>query len=87
MIQHAEAANACLREIFPTGYALDATHRPHITILQRFVYPDRFGDPNLLGEMNVTVTVTLKAVSERCPPTQYGHRAGEPFQLSRRAVP
>jgi hypothetical protein len=37
MIQHAEAANALLRKVFPTGYALDATHRPHITMLQRFV--------------------------------------------------
>ena len=37
MIQHAEAANALLRQDFPTGYALDATHRPHITMLQRFV--------------------------------------------------
>ena len=37
MIQHAEAANARLREVFPRGYALDATHHPHITMLQRFV--------------------------------------------------
>src|SRR5262245_35287115 len=37
MIQHAEAANDRLRKVFPEGYALDATHRPHITILQRFV--------------------------------------------------
>jgi len=37
MIQRAEAANALLRKVFPTGYALDATHRPHITMLQRFV--------------------------------------------------
>jgi hypothetical protein len=37
MIQHAEAANASLRKVFPEGYALDATHRPHITMLQRFV--------------------------------------------------
>jgi 2'-5' RNA ligase superfamily len=37
MIQHAEAANARLREVFPRGYALDATHRPHISMLQRFV--------------------------------------------------
>jgi hypothetical protein len=37
MIQHAEAANARLRKVFPEGYALDATHRPHITTLQRFV--------------------------------------------------
>ncbi len=38
MIQRAEAANSRLREVFPTGYALDTTHRPHITILQRFVH-------------------------------------------------
>ena len=37
MIQHAEAANALLRKVFPTGYTLDATHRPHITMLQQFV--------------------------------------------------
>ena len=33
----AKAANARLRKVFPEGYALDATHRPHITMLQRFV--------------------------------------------------
>jgi hypothetical protein len=37
MIQHAEAANARLRKVFPKGYSLDATHRPHITMLQRYV--------------------------------------------------
>lgn len=37
MIKHAEAANARLRQVFSKGYALDATHRPHITTLQRFV--------------------------------------------------
>ena len=38
MIQHAEAANARLRKVFPEGYSLDATHRPHITLLQRYVH-------------------------------------------------
>ena len=37
MIQHAEAANARLLKVFPEGYSLDSTHRPHITMLQRFV--------------------------------------------------
>jgi hypothetical protein len=37
MIQHAEAANAQLLKVFPKGYSLDATHRPHITMLQRYV--------------------------------------------------
>jgi hypothetical protein len=37
MVQHAQAANARLRKAFPKGFALDATHHPHITMLQQFV--------------------------------------------------
>ncbi len=37
MISRAFADNAALREDFPQGFALDATHHAHITLLQRFV--------------------------------------------------
>jgi len=37
MLRHAEANNARLRKVFPQGFALDAMHRPHITVIQRFV--------------------------------------------------
>jgi hypothetical protein len=37
MLERAEANNARLRKVFPRGFALDATHRPHVTLLQRFV--------------------------------------------------
>jgi len=37
MLQHAEANNARLLKAFPGGFALDATHTPHITMIQRFV--------------------------------------------------
>lgn len=37
MLAHAEANNARLRKVFPKGFAMDATHRPHVTLLQRFV--------------------------------------------------
>jgi hypothetical protein len=37
MVQHAEAVNARLRGVFPKGFALDASHRPHVTLVQRFV--------------------------------------------------
>jgi hypothetical protein len=37
MLQHAEANNARLLKVHPNGFALDATHRPHITLIQRFV--------------------------------------------------
>src|SRR5580700_1751143 len=38
MIQHAEAVNARLLKVFPKGFALGATHHPHISILQRYVH-------------------------------------------------
>jgi hypothetical protein len=37
MLKHAEANNARLLAVYPKGFALDATHRPHITTIQRFV--------------------------------------------------
>jgi hypothetical protein len=37
MVQHATATNERLRKVFPKGFALDAAHRPHITLVQRFV--------------------------------------------------
>jgi len=37
MLQRCEANNARLLEVFPKGFAMDATHRPHVTLLQRFV--------------------------------------------------
>jgi 2'-5' RNA ligase superfamily len=40
MIQHATAANARLLASFPKGFTLDATHHPHVSILQQFVRTD-----------------------------------------------
>jgi len=37
MLQHSQAVNDRLLKVFPKGFALDATHRPHITLVQRFV--------------------------------------------------
>ena len=37
MIQHAEAVNTRLLKAFPKGFALGATHHPHISVLQRYV--------------------------------------------------
>jgi hypothetical protein len=37
MLKNAEAANARLRKSFAGGFALDDTHQPHITCLQRYV--------------------------------------------------
>jgi hypothetical protein len=37
MLRHCEANNARLLKVYPKGFALDATHRPHITMIQCFV--------------------------------------------------
>jgi hypothetical protein len=36
MLRHAEAVNARLLNVYPKGFTLDAAHRPHITMIQRF---------------------------------------------------
>ena len=40
MVQHAMAANARLLKSFPKGFSLDATHHPHVSMLQQFVRAD-----------------------------------------------
>src|SRR5262245_51737862 len=37
MVKHAEAANERLLKEFPKGFALDKSHHPHISCLQRYV--------------------------------------------------
>jgi len=37
LMLHAHAVNARLLTAYPAGFALDAAHQPHITVLQRFV--------------------------------------------------
>ena len=37
MVQHATAVNDRLRKDYPKGFSLDASHRPHVTMAQRYV--------------------------------------------------
>ena len=37
MLAHCNANNARLLKVYPDGFTLDAAHRPHITLIQRFV--------------------------------------------------
>jgi hypothetical protein len=37
MLKHAATNNARLLKVYPKGFALDASHRPHVTMLQCFV--------------------------------------------------
>src|SRR5213595_1957289 len=52
MIQHATATNDRLRKVFPKGFALDASHRPHVTLVQRFVRTEDLG--KVFASANVT---------------------------------
>jgi hypothetical protein len=61
MLNHAEANNARLLKVYPKGFALDATHTPHITMLQCFV---RAADLEKLyaAEEKVLAAANLKAM-------------------------
>jgi 2'-5' RNA ligase len=65
MMQHAKAANNRLRQSFPQGFALDATHHPHVTLLQQFVRTDDldkvFTAANAVLTKAKPTTWTLKA--------------------------
>jgi hypothetical protein len=37
MLQHAQATNDRLLKVYPKGFSLDASHRPHVTMAQRYV--------------------------------------------------
>jgi 2'-5' RNA ligase superfamily len=65
MIDHARAANAWLLKSFPKGFSLDATHHPHISMLQQFVRTadlDKvFAAANAVLAQEKPTTWTLKA--------------------------
>ena len=44
VLDRCAAVNAELLDVFPAGFPLDATHRPHITLIQRFVSTARLGE-------------------------------------------
>src|SRR5437763_10914062 len=59
MLQHAAATNKRLLKVFPKGFALDASHRPHVTLVQRFVLTENLDKVyaavgNVFASANVT---------------------------------
>jgi len=59
MIQHAEATNKRLRKVYPKGFALDASHRPHISLVQRFVLTENLDKVyNAVGKVFASANVT-----------------------------
>ena len=61
MLKHARASNARLLGVFPKGFALDATHTPHITMLMAFVRTADL-DKVYAAEEKVLAAVNLNAI-------------------------
>ena len=56
MLEHAKADNARLLKVFPKGFALDATHHPHITMLQQFT---RTADLDITDEQETAAKASI----------------------------
>ncbi|WP_028063763.1 2'-5' RNA ligase family protein [Solirubrobacter soli] len=70
-IRHARQWNARMRESVPTGFALDATHQPHITTLQRFVRTEDLDEVYTVVEQTLAAT-DVAALSYRAVAIGHG---------------
>jgi hypothetical protein len=79
MMQHAIADNARLLKAFPKGFALDATHHPHVTMLQQFV---RTADLNKVYDATAKVLVGEKPTSWKLKAFKYYYIPSPPLGLA-----
>jgi phosphoserine phosphatase len=79
MTARGEADNARLREVFPQGFALDATHRPHLTLLQRFV---RTADLDRVYVSAARVLASADLLALRFEALKYYYIPGGPIGLA-----
>src|SRR6266542_4072972 len=79
MIQHAQADNARLLKAFPKGFALDATHNPHVTLLQQFV---RTADLDKVYAAANKVLATEKPTSWKLKAYKYYYIPSPPIGLA-----
>ena len=79
MIQHAQADNARLLKAFPKGFALDATHHPHISMLQQFV---RTADLEKVYAAVDKVFATEKPTSWKLKAYKYYYTPSPPIGLA-----
>jgi 2'-5' RNA ligase len=79
MIEHAQADNARLLKAFPKGFALDATHHPHVTMLQQFV---RTADLDKVYAAVAKVLVSEKPTSWKLKAFKYYYIPSPPLGLA-----
>lgn len=73
MLLASEDNNARLRAVFPDSFALDAEHRPHITLLQCFVVARQLG--NLCDAVGAVVR-NARVTSMELQAVRYGYTPG-----------
>lgn len=73
MLAVAEDNNARLRAVFPDSFALDADHRPHITLLQCFVAAK---DVDALSDAVGVVTRSAGVTGMELQAVRYGYTPG-----------
>ena len=77
MLQHAETNNARLLKVYPQGFALDAAHRPHITMLQCFV---RTADLDKVYAVEEKVLAAANVSTGVAPKEYLDKMLAEPFE-------
>lgn len=73
MLARARAVNSRLLEVYPDGFPLDEAHRPHITLLQRFV---RTGDLDRVHAAVGKVVADAEVRGMRLEAVRYGYTPG-----------
>jgi 2'-5' RNA ligase len=79
MIQHAQADNARLLKSFSKGFALDATHHAHVTMLQTFV---RTGDLEKVYDAIGKVLASEKPTAWKLKAFKYYYIPSPPIGLA-----
>jgi hypothetical protein len=79
MMEHAHADNARLLNAFPRGFALDATHHAHVTMLQQFV---RTADLDKIYAAANKVLAKEKAASWKLKAIKYYYIPSPPIGLA-----
>ena len=79
MIQRAHADNARLLKDFPKGYALDATHHAHVTMLQQFV---RTADLEKVFAATSKVFASVRPTSWKLKAVRYYYIPESPIGLA-----
>lgn len=85
MVAKANAVNAELRGNLPSGYTLDATHAPHVTMLQRFVRVRDFDAVTaaVAKVMNAEHPTQLQLEAKGCEYVMWGGVAVTVFVVAR----